>query len=149
MGYQAFTKDSDGKTLFLNISGRNWSIIVGGLLFLYVCLGLLYASLITIAVECRGEEYIKMPKEFFGDFSREKYYAHYGSPTEDEEYEVYPWRILAGAMHQGCHDNLMSTLENTTETAVYSCDPTCNHLVYKSICEDKKCAPMSAQCLNP
>lgn len=152
MGYQAFTKDSDGKTLFLNINFRNWGIIVGGLLFLYVCLGLMYAALITIAVECRGEEYIKMPKEFFGDFSRDKYYAHYGSPTEDEKYEVYPWRVMNDPdmpMHPECHANLMYTVTNTTEEKVYSCDPTCSHLVYTAICDDKLCKDMPMQCLNP
>jgi len=147
MVYQAFTKDADGKTLFLNINGKNWSIIVGGLLFLYVCLGLMYASLITIAVECRGEEYLKMPKEFFGDFSREKYYAHFGSAMEDSKYEVYPWRALHD---QGCVSNLDATLVNATESvALYSCDPTGNHLVYSPISDSKECKDMPHQCLNP
>eukprot|EP00959_Pyramimonas_sp_CCMP1952_P206263 4313720-Pyramimonas_sp.AAC.1 len=139
------TKDASGKTLFLGINSRNWGIIVGGLLFLYICLGLLYASLITIAVECRGEEYIKMPKEFFGDFSREKYYAHFGSPTEDDQFEVYPWILTSPG--SDCEENLLSTPDE--KEGYYSCDPTCEHLIYHPICDDKRCMDMPKQCLNP
>lgn len=143
------TKDADGKTMFLGINRRNWSIIVVGLLTLYLCLGLMYYALLSIAIECRGEEYIKMPKEFFGDFSREKYYAHYGSPTEDEEYPVYPWV----AMHdEGCQANMATYNETGTDIEMYSCVPECNHLVYDSICNKTDTCLITAghqQCLNP
>uniref|UniRef100_A0A7S0RXA4 Uncharacterized protein n=1 Tax=Pyramimonas obovata TaxID=1411642 RepID=A0A7S0RXA4_9CHLO len=143
------TKDADGKTMFLGINRRNWSIIVGGLLTLYLCLGLMYYALLSIAIECRGEEYLKMPKEFFGDFSREKYYAHYGSPTEDKEYPVYPWV----AMHAtGCQDNMATFNETGKDIEMYSCDPECNNLVYHSICNKTDTCLITAghkQCLNP
>mmetsp|Transcript_23992 Transcript_23992/g.40241 ORF Transcript_23992/g.40241 Transcript_23992/m.40241 type:complete len:143 (-) Transcript_23992:506-934(-) len=140
-------KDAQGVPLYGGISLRNWGIIVGGLLFLYLCLGLFYASLLTIAVECRGEEYIKMPKEFFGDFSREEYYMGYGSPIEGNQ-EVYPW-LLENT--PDCLLNMKAILAaDPTEEDIYlSCDPTCTNKIYKPECDTDTCKISTKECLNP
>uniref|UniRef100_A0A7R9SVH7 Uncharacterized protein n=1 Tax=Polyblepharides amylifera TaxID=1486889 RepID=A0A7R9SVH7_9CHLO len=109
---------AQAEALYMGISLRNWGIINGLLLLLYVCVALFYAALLTIAVEARGTEFIKLPSEYFGDFDRENYYQGFGSVI-DEKVPLTPW-----VWFKECKDNAI-----VDETA-YVCTPACDNLIY-------------------
>jgi hypothetical protein len=93
-----------------------------------------------------------MPKEFFGDFSRDEYYTGFGSPIEGNQ-EVYPW-VLENT--PDCLTNMKTILDPTLglgpgEKDIYlSCDPTCTNKIYMPECDTKTCKGVSPkECLNP
>ena len=56
----------------MNNTPRQWGIIVGLLLFLYFCLGLMFYALMEIALDTRNNDYMTLPDKYYGDFEKEK-----------------------------------------------------------------------------
>ena len=88
------------ETKCLGISATNWARITVGLLFLYVCLGLLYWGLLEAAMDIRGSNYLVLPKRFYGDFIRNTYPAYPKHEFEaasmvSEEWSFPPWSASA------------------------------------------------------
>eukprot|EP00238_Polyblepharides_amylifera_P013347 CAMPEP_0196580424 /NCGR_PEP_ID=MMETSP1081-20130531/28620_1 /TAXON_ID=36882 /ORGANISM="Pyramimonas amylifera, Strain CCMP720" /LENGTH=391 /DNA_ID=CAMNT_0041900285 /DNA_START=28 /DNA_END=1203 /DNA_ORIENTATION=+ len=106
--------------LYLGISLRNWGIIFALLLLLYLCVALFYAALLTIAVEARDTEFLKLPSEYFGDFDRENYYTGFGNVI-DEKVPLYPWVFMTE-----CPGNTFSSGEPNFDV----CTPSCENLIY-------------------
>jgi hypothetical protein len=121
----------------LGITPKNWGYLFSILMVLYVCLGLYYYGLMTIAVETRGAEYMKLPTRFYGDFDRDNYYVGFGAVL-DKKMEMYPW-ILE-------HDCSVKDGETTTyptwkeDGKIYTdvCVPDCDHIMYNK-CEKDEC----------
>mmetsp|Transcript_20984 Transcript_20984/g.40109 ORF Transcript_20984/g.40109 Transcript_20984/m.40109 type:complete len:138 (+) Transcript_20984:74-487(+) len=125
------------ETMYMGISMRNWGILLSCLLTLYVSLGCYFGALMSIAVECRGAEYMKLPTTFFGSFDRDNYYEGYGAAVDDEV-PLYPWLFNTACPNNKHADGPM--------TDVFI--PNCDNPVY-SKCEITDAMSANVRCQLP
>ncbi|KAK3241546.1 hypothetical protein CYMTET_48702 [Cymbomonas tetramitiformis] len=128
--------------LILGLSKENWGIILGLFAVFYISLAMIYWSVLEIGVTIRGSDYLSLPSNYYGDYSRDFYYKGFGAPV-DKQIELLPW-VKAAV----CPSN----------TNYYVCTPSCDDLFVTppskddsgKLIENDNCnKECGVQCFNP